>query len=158
STTSRREIHERIECPWRSNQEEKGGRTHSCGEQPPDVPAGERCQGENEEPLQPAPGNTMQPIFSSTEPFEAERVHAVAIYCSDGRYGDHFDQFLHRHLCLPNYDRLAIAGGPAWLSYRSSASLIQYGMVREQLDFLVGAHGLRRAVLIAHYGCAYYLH
>jgi hypothetical protein len=100
----------------------------------------------------------MQPLFISSAPFEPQRVHAVAIYCSDGRYGDHVDEFLHRHLGLPNYDRLAIAGGPAWLSYRSSASLIQYGLVRDQLDFLVRAHALRRAVLIAHYGCAYYLH
>jgi len=98
------------------------------------------------------------PVFTSTDPFEPERIHAVAVYCSDGRYGDHIDQFLHDHLQLPNYDRLAIAGGPAWLTYRSSASLIQYGMLREQLDFLVSAHALRRAVLIAHYGCAYYLH
>ncbi len=90
----------------------------------------------------------MPPLFVSSAPFEPERVHAVAIYCSDGRYGDAIDEFLHRHLGLPNYDRLAIAGGPAWLS----------GMVRDQLDFLVGAHALRRAVLIAHYGCAYYLH
>jgi hypothetical protein len=100
----------------------------------------------------------MPPLFVSSTPFEPERVHAVALYCSDGRYGDAIDEFLHCHLGLPNYDRLAIAGGPAWLTYRSSASLIQHGMVRDQLDFLVQAHGLRRAVLIAHYGCAYYLH
>jgi hypothetical protein len=100
----------------------------------------------------------MQPLFISGTAFEPERVHAVAVYCSDGRYGDHIDEFLHDCLDLPNYDRLAIAGGPAWLTYRSSASLIQHGMLREQLDFLVRAHVLRRAVLIAHYGCAYYLH
>jgi hypothetical protein len=100
----------------------------------------------------------MQPLFISSNPFEPERVHAVAVYCSDGRYGDHIDEFLHAFLSLPNYDRLAIAGGPAWLTYRSSASLIQYGLLRDQLDFLVSAHALRRAVLIAHYGCAYYLH
>jgi hypothetical protein len=97
------------------------------------------------------------PLFVSSTPFETERVQAVAIYCSDGRYGDQIDEFLHRHLGLPNYDRVAIAGGPAWLSYRSSASLVQYGLVHDQLDFLVEAHRLRRAVLIAHYGCAYYL-
>ena len=101
---------------------------------------------------------TGAPAFTCTDPFEPQRVHAVAVYCSDGRYGDHIDEFLHRYLRLPNYDRLAIAGGPAWLTYRSSASLIQYGLLRDQLDFLVSAHGLRRAVLIAHYGCAYYLH
>jgi hypothetical protein len=97
-------------------------------------------------------------VFTTTIPFEPERVHAVAVYCSDGRYGDHIDAFLHDHLNLPNYDRLAIPGGPAWLTYRGSASLLQYGLLHEQLDFLVSAHGLCRAVLIAHYGCAYYLH
>jgi hypothetical protein len=97
------------------------------------------------------------PLFISPTPFEGERVHAVAIYCSDGRYGDAIDEFLHRHLGLPNYDRLTIPGGPAWLTYRSSSGLLQQGMVRDQLDFLVEAHQLRRAILIAHYGCAYYL-
>lgn len=105
----------------------------------------------------PAPVFAMETIFTSTQPFEPHRVHGIAIYCSDGRYGDHIDEFLHRHLGLPNYDRMAIAGGPAWLSYRSSASLVQFGLVRDQLDFLVKAHQLTRAVLIAHYGCAYYL-
>jgi hypothetical protein len=100
----------------------------------------------------------MESIFTSTASFDPIRVHGVAIYCSDGRYGDAVDEFLHLHLGLPNYDRLVLAGGVAWLSYRSSASLIQYGLVRDQTDFLVEAHRLRRAVLIAHYGCAYYLH
>jgi len=98
------------------------------------------------------------PLFVSSTPFEPQRVHAVAIYCSDGRFGDQVDEFLHHHLSLPNYDRLAIPGGPAWLTYRSSASLVQHGLLRDQLDFLVAAHRLRRAILIAHYGCAYYLH
>jgi hypothetical protein len=96
-------------------------------------------------------------LFTSSAPFEPERVHAVAVYCSDGRFGDQVDDFLHLHLGLPNYDRVAIPGGPAWLSSRSSASLVQHGMVRDQLDFLVEVHRLERAVLIAHHGCAYYL-
>jgi hypothetical protein len=101
--------------------------------------------------------DTMRKLFTSATPFESERVRAVAIYCSDGRYGDSIDDFLHHHLGLPNYDRLALAGGPAWLGFRSSSSISQYGLVRDQLDFLVQVHGLRRAVLIGHYGCAYYL-
>ena len=99
----------------------------------------------------------MDKLFTSSAPFEPERVGAVAIYCSDGRYGDAVDEFLHRSLGLPNYDRLAIAGGPAWIGLRSSASISQYGLVRDQLDFLVLVHALRRVALIAHYGCAYYL-
>src|SRR5947207_11048143 len=89
----------------------------------------------------------MENVFTSSAPFEAERVGAVAIYCSDGRYGDAVDEFLHDSLGLPNYDRLAIAGGPAWIGLRSSASISQYGLVRDQLDFLVQVHALRRVVL-----------
>jgi hypothetical protein len=98
----------------------------------------------------------IEPIYTSTIPFEPERVHAAAIYCSDGRFGDQVDEFLHQHLGLPNYDRLTVPGGPAWLGFRSSGSLTQYGLVREQLDFLMQVHKLDRVVLIAHYGCAYY--
>jgi len=98
----------------------------------------------------------MEIIYSSTLPFEAERIMAVAVYCSDGRYGDHLDEFLHERLGLPRYDRLALPGGAAWLSWRSSTSLSHHGLVTEQIDFLVQAHGLRRAILIAHFGCAYY--
>jgi hypothetical protein len=29
-------------------------------------------------------------------------------------------------------------------------------VARENLHFLVGAHGLRHAILIGHYGCAFY--
>lgn len=100
----------------------------------------------------------MRPLFQSSHPFEPERVHAMAVYCSDGRYGDHIDEFLHGYLSLPNYDRVAIAGGPAWLTQRRSSGLLQHGMLRDQIDLLVTAHVLHRAVLIAHYGCAYYLH
>src|SRR3712207_4986190 len=99
----------------------------------------------------------MEPLFISSGTFEPHRIHAVAMYCSDGRYGGHVDEFLHQHLRLPNYDRLVVPGGPAWITYRGSSSLLQQGLVRDQLNFLVEAHELQRAVLIAHYGCAYYL-
>jgi hypothetical protein len=99
----------------------------------------------------------MQIIYTSSIPFEVERIMAVAVYCSDGRYGDHLDEFLHHHLCLPRYDRLAVPGGAAWLGWRSNISLSHHGLLSDQIDFLVQAHGLRRAVLIGHYGCAYYL-
>lgn len=99
----------------------------------------------------------MNPCFTSTLTFTPHRIHAVALYCSDGRFGDQIDDFLHHHLGLPNYDRVALPGGPAWLRFRGNGSLGQYALVRDQIDFLVQAHGLHRAVLIAHYGCAYYL-
>src|SRR5216684_6371639 len=56
------------------------------------------------------------PVFYCTESWHAERIGAGAIYCSDGRWGEAFDEFCHRHLQIPRYDRLAVAGGPAWLA------------------------------------------
>lgn len=95
-----------------------------------------------------------QPYVSAL-PYEAARVHAAAIYCSDGRVGEHFDQFLHEGLALPRYDRVALPGGPACLAGHPQAHLEEQGVV-DELRFLVEAHGLKRVVLIAHENCAFY--
>ncbi|HEV3255560.1 MAG TPA: carbonic anhydrase [Gemmataceae bacterium] len=96
-------------------------------------------------------------VFTSTEHWHAERIGALALYCSDGRWGNAFDQFCHRHLQIPRYDRLAVPGGPAWLAPRDDSRAFQQA-AREQLDFLVHAHDLGQIVLITHYGCAFYGH
>ena len=95
-------------------------------------------------------------MYRSPLPFDADRIHAAALHCSDGRLGEHIDDFLHNVLGLPKYDRLAIPGGAACLAghfatYREEESLA------EQLRFLIAAHRLRRVVLIAHEGCAHYI-
>jgi hypothetical protein len=93
--------------------------------------------------------------FTSTWPWDEERIHAMALYCSDGRWGLAFDEFCQKHLRIPRYDRWAVPGGPAWLlPNRDETGFLQ--AARLQLDFLVQAHGLERIVLISHYGCAYY--
>lgn len=79
------------------------------------------------------------------------------MYCSDGRYGEQFDDFLHNSLKLPRYDRVAIPGGAAALaghfeSYRDEEALIP------QLDYLINTHKLEHLVLIAHENCGFYLH
>ena len=51
--------------------------------------------------------------FASQSPFDAKGFKAAAIYCSDGRFADQVNDFLHQGLGLAGYDRLAIAGGPA---------------------------------------------
>jgi hypothetical protein len=33
-------------------------------------------------------------VFTSAEPWHAERIGALALYCSDGRWGEAFDEFL----------------------------------------------------------------
>jgi hypothetical protein len=83
------------------------------------------------------------------------RVGALAMYCCDGRWGEAFDDFCHRRLLIPRYDRMAVPGGPVCLLPHDSGDALCRGFW-EQLEFLVRAHELRRIVLIAHYGCAYY--
>jgi hypothetical protein len=97
------------------------------------------------------------PVFTSTEPWHGERIHALALYCSDGRWGEAFDDFCHRCLHIPRYDRWAVPGGPAWLAASESGREFAHA-AREQLDFLVGVHKIERIVLITHYGCAAYGH
>ena len=76
--------------------------------------------------------NTQQKstVFGSSERFDENRIRAAAVYCSDGRFGEHFDDFLHNALELPRYDRLALPGGAAclaghFLSYKEEEGLIE---------------------------------
>jgi hypothetical protein len=94
-------------------------------------------------------------VYESSLPYEKSRIHAAAIYCSDGRIGEHFDDFVQNGLSLPRHDRIALPGGPVCLSSHPQAHLEQEGVVNE-LNFLAKVHGLERIVLIQHQGCAYY--
>jgi hypothetical protein len=93
--------------------------------------------------------------YVSPHAYESTRIRAAAIYCSDGRVGEHFDDFLQNGLGLPRYDRLALPGGPSCLAGHTEAHLEEQGVV-DELKFLVDVHGLNRVVLIAHQGCAFY--
>jgi hypothetical protein len=94
--------------------------------------------------------------WTAPGPFPSERIHAAAIYCSDGRFGEAFDDFLHNQLGLPHYDRLAVPGGAAPLAGHIAAYREEEAL-REQLRFLIDSHGLERIVLIAHRNCGFYL-
>jgi hypothetical protein len=94
-------------------------------------------------------------MFESQTPYQAERIHAAAIYCSDGRVGEHFDDFLMHGLQLPRYDRVALPGGPATLVEYPQTKL-EHAAVVDELQFLIEVHGLQRIVLIQHQNCAFY--
>lgn len=99
---------------------------------------------------------TDNPFFyESSVPFDANRIRAAAVYCSDGRFGEQFDDLLHNALRLPRYDRLAVPGGAACLAGHFATYREDEG-VFEQLRFLVDVHGLERIVLVAHENCAFY--
>ncbi len=93
--------------------------------------------------------------YRSTVPYDRERIRAAAIYCSDGRVGEHFDDFVQNGLKLPRYDRIALPGGPACLAGYPQARLEEQGVL-DELQFLITSHGLTRIVLIQHAGCAFY--
>jgi hypothetical protein len=108
----------------------------------------------------PAPGRAAAPgsgpgPFRSALTYVSERMHVAAVYCSDGRIGEHFDDFLQNGLGLPRYDRVALPGGPACLAGYAEARVAQDGAV-DELRFLITAHELTRVVLIQHEGCAFY--
>src|SRR5258707_10733620 len=96
-------------------------------------------------------------VYYAAERWHAERIGALALYCSDGRWGEAFDEFCHKHLHIPRYDRWAVPGGPAWLVPRNDEQG-SCQATREQLDFLVRVHELEQIILITHFGCAYYGH
>lgn len=96
-----------------------------------------------------------QSFYESSARFDANRIRAAAVYCSDGRFGEQFDDLLQNALQLPRYDRLAVPGGAACLA-RHFVTYREEQVVFGQLRFLVNVHGLERVVLIAHENCAFY--
>ena len=95
--------------------------------------------------------------YVAETPFESQRIGAAAVYCSDGRFGEQMDEFLHRSLGLPRYDRIAIPGGAGCLADCTHAFAENVALER-QLRFLIEGHELRKIVLIAHHQCAFYNH
>lgn len=93
--------------------------------------------------------------YESRVRYESARIHAAAVYCSDGRVGEHFDDFLQNGLNLPRYDRVSLPGGPACLAGHTQAVLEEQGIV-DELKFLVEVHKLKKVILIAHQACAFY--
>jgi hypothetical protein len=80
----------------------------------------------------------------------------LVVHCSDGRFGNQCDRFVHSRLGQGMYDRLIVPGGAAWLTDRPELGS-ESAAARAALALLVEAHQLSRVVLIAHAGCAFYL-
>ena len=93
--------------------------------------------------------------FNSTIAFDEARIHAASIYCSDGRFGEQMDEFLHQGLGLPRYDRLAVPGGPACLSGALSVSGRATAPSGSWISSATST-GWSAWCSIAHEGCAFY--
>jgi carbonic anhydrase len=95
----------------------------------------------------------MQPFHSDVRIPEHPDWRAAAVYCSDGRFTPACEQFLDYQFGDSCVDRLVVPGGPAAMVHNADGE----GRVAE-LSFLVEAHQLSRAILIAHEACGYYQH
>src|SRR5437773_3562731 len=94
-------------------------------------------------------------VYTSHVPFDENRVGAAAVYCSDGRFGEQMDEFLHEGLLLPRYDRVALPGGCACLAGHT-VGYYDANALQRQLRFLIEHHKLSKVALIAHQDCAFY--
>jgi hypothetical protein len=94
-------------------------------------------------------------VYECSLPYEKSRIHAAAVYCSDGSLTEQMDEFMHHGLGQQVYDRLAVPGGPSCLAGRHVTAMKGH-VVEHALRFLIRAHELSLVVLITHEGCAHY--
>ena len=92
--------------------------------------------------------------FIAQMPFEAQHPHALAIYCSDGRFTEPVEE-LARHLGHERIDTLTLPGGPGLLN-RFSADYLESDMVTRAAHFLIRGHHIKEVLLLAHAQCGYY--
>ena len=86
--------------------------------------------------------------------FDKKHPHALAVYCSDGRFTDAVEELVHG-LGHKRLDVLTLPGGPALLDL-GSASFSALEAMRTSASFLIRGHGIKHVTLIAHDGCGYY--
>jgi hypothetical protein len=86
--------------------------------------------------------------------FDVAHPHALALYCSDGRFTRSVEALL-RQRGHERLDTLTLPGGPALLDLWT-ASYNENAAIGQGTTFLVTGHGIRHAFLLAHEGCGYY--
>jgi len=92
--------------------------------------------------------------FTARTAYVADHPHALAFYCSDGRFTEPVEELL-RELGHARLDTLTMPGGPGLLAMRT-AKFADLDAARRGASFLITAHAIREVVLIAHQGCGYY--
>lgn len=86
--------------------------------------------------------------------FDAHHPTALAVYCSDGRF-TRAVEFLFRSLGHERLDTMTLPGGPALLNH-GPADLSEVFIFSRATRFLIEAHQITHAVLLAHEGCGFY--
>ena len=78
-------------------------------------------------------------VFESAAHFEPEHARTLVLCCSDGRFREAVDDFLHEHLGLTRYDRLVMPGGPGAIAGGAGLWRQEEGVL-EDIRFLMQAH------------------
>ncbi len=94
-------------------------------------------------------------VFESAAHFDLEHAGVIVLCCSDGRFREALDEFLHEHLGLSRYDRLVIPGGPGAMA-GGAGTWRQEESVLEDLRFAIQAHHTDTVILISHVDCGFY--
>lgn len=92
--------------------------------------------------------------FTAQAPFDPSHPHALALYCSDGRFTESVEELVHG-LGHPRLDTVTLPGGPALLNVLN-AGFVELQAVSNAVSFLVRAHAITHVFLLAHEGCGYY--
>jgi carbonic anhydrase len=94
-------------------------------------------------------------VFTATTPFFKAYPKALAVYCSDGRFTKAVEELL-AHLGESRLDTLTVPGGAGSLDMRSSHHGGDRAAIIRSASFLMGAHDVKRVVLLTHSECGYY--
>ena len=86
--------------------------------------------------------------------FDPRHPSALAVYCSDGRFTRAVEELLRR-LGHDRLDTMTLPGGPALLNH-GPADLSEVFIFSRAIHFLIDAHEIKHAVLLAHQNCGFY--
>ena len=86
--------------------------------------------------------------------FDHRHPNALAVYCSDGRFTRAVESLL-RKLGHDRLDTMTLPGGPALLNH-GPADLSEVFIFSRATRFLIEAHKITQAVLLAHENCGFY--
>ena len=95
-------------------------------------------------------------VYESSLPWDPERPGTTIITCVDGRWYQHFQEFVRVHLKAgARTDFMAVPGG---IEPMTLLDLVpkDFNFFRRRIESLVEAHGTTRIVAIAHQDCAWY--
>ncbi|UCG85188.1 MAG: hypothetical protein JSW71_14765 [Gemmatimonadota bacterium] len=88
-------------------------------------------------------------IYQTEKQWESTAPTTLVIACSDGRFQEEVDAFLHSELGIRRYDRFYVPGGAGALA-SSGFDFTRAHDFRSECRFLINAHRIDQAILLFH--------